>query len=55
VIHDWGKNLITIKSIGVIRTISVTKQLGANTKQLEVFLCYDFANGIIDEEEEIFF
>jgi hypothetical protein len=45
--------LITIKGNGAIQTILVTKHLDANTKQPKVLLCYDFANGIIDEEEEI--
>jgi hypothetical protein len=33
--------------------ILITKHLDVNTKQLNFFLCYDFANGITDEEEEI--
>ncbi len=54
VIHNWGKNLITIEGNGVIRMIPITKHLDANIKRPEVFLCYDFANGITNEEEEIF-
>jgi hypothetical protein len=50
VIHDWGKNLITIKKNLMI---PITKHLDVNTKQPKVFLCYDFANGIIDERKEI--
>ncbi len=33
--------------------ISITKHLDVNTKWLEILFWYDFANGIIDEEEEI--
>jgi hypothetical protein len=35
--------------------ISLIKHLDVNTKQLKVFLCYDFANGITNEKEEILF
>jgi hypothetical protein len=31
VFHDWGNNIITIQGNGTIRTILVTKKLGATT------------------------
>jgi hypothetical protein len=34
--------------------ILITKHLDANTKWPEVFLYYDFANGITNEAQEIF-
>ncbi len=54
VIHHWENNLIIIKGNGMVRTIAVTKHLDNNTKNLKV-LCYDLMEGVIEEEEEIFF
>jgi hypothetical protein len=31
--HDWGKNIITIKTINAIKIIHVVKKLGAPTKR----------------------
>ncbi len=31
----------------------VTKHLDSNTKRLEVLLCYDFANEVTNEEEDV--
>ncbi len=36
VFHDWGKNTIITQGIGTVKTIDVTKKLGAPTKHLEV-------------------
>ncbi len=33
VTHDWANNMITIRSNGTIRTISINKKLGAKTKR----------------------
>jgi hypothetical protein len=54
VTHDWGTNLITIEGDGTIQIITVTKHLDNNTKHLELLLCYDLMEGVIDKEEEIF-
>jgi hypothetical protein len=53
--HDWGNNTITIQGIGTVRTIHVTKKLGAPTKHPEVLVCYDFHFGIFDEDEDLMF
>ncbi len=53
VIHDWGKNLITIEGNGVIPTIPITKHLDPNIKQPKVLLYDDFVDGVINEGEEI--
>ncbi len=37
-----------------MQIIIVTKHLDNNTKHLELLLCYDLMEGIIDKEEEIF-
>jgi hypothetical protein len=41
VYHDWGNNIITIQGTGIVRTIPITKKLGAPTKHLELLVCYD--------------
>jgi hypothetical protein len=46
---------MTIQRNGTIRTIVVTKHLGVEVKQLEMLLCYDYQNGIINEKEDIIF
>ncbi len=51
VMHNWGNNLINIEANGIVHTITLTKHLDNNTKRLELLLCYDFVNGITDEEE----
>jgi hypothetical protein len=55
VAHDWGSNIITIQGNGTIRTIIITKHLGGEVRKLKVLLCYDYQNGITDEEEDIIF
>lgn len=37
----------------MIWTTANTKHLDGNTKPHEVLLCYDFTNGVTDEEEEV--
>ncbi len=53
--HDWGSNIITIQGNGTIKTITITKHLGGEVRRLEVLLCYDYQNGISNEEEDIIF
>jgi hypothetical protein len=53
--RDWGYNIITIQGMGTIRTISITKKLGAPTKHPKVLICYDFHFGIFDKEEDLMF
>jgi hypothetical protein len=53
--HDWGSNIVTIQGNGTIQTITIIKHLGSEVRRLEVLLCYDYHNGIIDEEEDIIF
>jgi hypothetical protein len=55
VAHDWGSNTVTIQEIETIKTITVTKCLGGEIRRPEVLLCYDYQNGIIDEEKDIMF
>jgi hypothetical protein len=39
----------------MIKTIVMTKHMGMKVKRLELLLCYDYHNGITDEEEDIIF
>ncbi len=55
VAHDWGNNIITIQRNETIRTITVMKHLGDEVKRPKMLLCYDYQNGVIDEEEDIIF
>ncbi len=54
VAHDWRSNIVTIQGNGIARTITVTKHLGGEVRRPDVLLCYDYHNGIIDEEDIIF-
>ncbi len=39
----------------MVRTIAMTKYLGAKLKKPQMLLCYNYYNGITDEEEDIIF
>ncbi len=47
--------MITIQRNGIVQTIDVTKHLGTNFKRLELLVCFDYKNGIIDEEKKLMF
>jgi hypothetical protein len=51
--HNWGNNIITIQGMGIVRTIPITKKLGAPTKRLEMLIFYDFHYKIFDEKKDI--
>jgi hypothetical protein len=53
--HDLGNNTMTIRKNGMVRTMVVTKPLGTKVKRPKMLLCYNYYNGIIDEEEDIIF
>ncbi len=55
VAHDWGSNTITIRGNGTIETITITKHLGGEVRRPKMLLCYDYQNGIANEEEDIIF
>lgn len=46
--------MVIIQGNGTITIIVVTKHLGNNVERSQVLLCYDFYNGI-DEEENVMF
>jgi hypothetical protein len=53
--HDLANNTIIIQGLSTIRTIAITKKLGAPTKRLEILVCYDFHYGIYNEKENLMF
>jgi hypothetical protein len=53
--HDWGNNIITVQITNTIKTIHVTKKLGAPTKRPKVLVCYDFHSKISHEKEDFMF
>ncbi len=53
--YDWGNNIVTIQRDGTVRTITVTKHLRGEVRILEVLLCYNYLNGITNEEKDIIF
>jgi hypothetical protein len=55
VAHDWGSNTITIQGNGTVTTIIVTKHLGGEVRRPKVLLCYNYYNGILNEEEDVIF
>jgi hypothetical protein len=55
VAHDWGNNIVTIQGNGIVKTIVVTKHLGAKVKWSKMLLCYDYSNGITNEKEDVIF
>jgi hypothetical protein len=50
VAHDWGNNIVTIQGNGTVKTITITKHLGGEVKRLELLLCYNYQNGITEED-----
>lgn len=46
---------MTIQGNGMVKTIVVTKYLGAKVKRPQMLLCYNYYNGITNEEEDIIF
>jgi hypothetical protein len=53
--NDWGSNIVTIQGNGIIRTITIIKHLGGEVKRPKMLLCYEYQNGITNEEEDIIF
>src|SRR4051794_4877608 len=52
VIHDWGNNEVQIMGNGTVRTVTINRQLGMEATTPHALICYNFADGITDEEEE---
>ncbi len=52
---DWGNNTIIIQGTNKVKTIHVTKKLGAPTKCPKMLVGYDFHFGISNEEKDLFY
>jgi len=50
-----GTNTNTIHGTTTVKTIPITKKLGAQTKRLKVLVCYDFHSTILDEKKDVMF
>jgi hypothetical protein len=46
--------VVTIRGNGTVKTISVSQRKGPRPKLPEVFVSYNFAKGLTDEEEDRF-
>jgi hypothetical protein len=44
-----------IQGNGIVRTILVNRNLGAETKRPQILICYDLMEGLIDEKEDMIF
>jgi hypothetical protein len=53
--QDWGIKMITIQRNDIICIIIVTFIMDNSIGRLNFLLCYDFQNGIIDEEKHFVF
>jgi len=53
VAHYWGSNIVAIQGNGIVRTIIVTKHLGGEIRRPKVLLCYNYQNGMTNEEKDI--
>jgi hypothetical protein len=43
---------VTIQGNGTVKTISVNQRLGPHPQLLEVLVCYDIVEELVDEEED---
>jgi hypothetical protein len=55
VTHDCSKNVMTIQGNGTIKTISINKKLGLETKKPQVHVCYELMQGLTSEDEDLIF
>jgi hypothetical protein len=47
--------VITIQGSGNVRTITMRKHLGIDSKKLYILLCFDYQNGIANEKKDLMF
>jgi hypothetical protein len=53
--HDWGSNIVTIQGNGIIKIITIIKNLRSKVRRPKVLLCYNYQNGIINLGKKIIF
>ena len=54
VIHDWANDQVQIMGNGTVKTVKINHQLGYEAVTPHALVCYNFAEGITDDEETIF-
>jgi hypothetical protein len=47
--------LLKIQGNGIVKTILMVKHLGTNLKRHKILLCFDYQNGITNDEEYLMF
>ncbi len=55
VTHYQGNNVINVQGNGTIKTISINKKWGVETRRPQVLVCYDLMEGLTNEEEDFIF
>ena len=53
VIHDWANDQVHIMGNGTVKTVKINRQLGYEAVTPHALVCYNFAEGITDDEETI--
>ena len=53
VIHDWANDQVQIMGNGTVKTMKINHQLGYEVVTPHALVCYNFAEGITDDEETI--
>ena len=53
VIHDWANDQVQIMGNGTVKTVKINRQLGYEAVTPYALVCYNFAEGINDDEETI--
>ena len=53
VIHDWANDQVQIMGNGTVKTVKINRQLGYEVVTTHALVCYNFAEGITDDEETI--
>ena len=53
VIHDWANDQVQIMGNGTVKAVKINRQLGYEAMTSHALVCYNFAEGITDDEETI--
>ena len=53
VIHDWANDQVQIMENGTVKTVKINRQLGYEAVTPHALVCYNFAEGITDDEGTI--
>ena len=53
VIYDWGNDQVQIMGNGTVKTVKINRQLGYEAVTPHALVCYNFGEGITNDEETI--